>query len=114
MKNHYQTLGIPNLSSMADVKKAYRSLALRHHPDRGGEIRKMQEVNAAYEYLVKHKEEYDRTLRPSRPALRTYGFTIVVNGFGYGFSGKVNVNEWMEEATRFTSGMSSTSSAGSW
>lgn len=86
VKTHYQTLGIPNLSSLPDIKKAYKSLALKHHPDRGGEVRKMQEVNAAYEYLIKYKVTYDESLRPSKRELKTYGFTIVVNSFGYGFN----------------------------
>lgn len=83
MRTHYQTLGIPNISSMLDVRKAYRKLALRHHPDRGGEIRKMQEINAAYEYLLKNKEAYDKTIKPSRPTIPTSGFTIVVGGYGW-------------------------------
>ena len=80
MKNHYQTLGLKNFASVADVKSAYRKLALTHHPDRGGEIRKMQEINIAYEYLMKNKEQYDLTLKPSRPVLKRTGFTISVGG----------------------------------
>lgn len=35
-------------NSVADVKSAYRKLAFEFHPDRGGNTRKMQEINAAY------------------------------------------------------------------
>lgn len=83
MKTHYQTLGIPNLSSLPEIKKAYRAMALKHHPDRGGEIRKMQEINSAYEYLMKNKESYDLTIAPSKWKPTTYGFTIVVNAYGW-------------------------------
>lgn len=66
---------------------------MKHHPDRGGEIKRMQEINVAYEYLMKNKEIYDNSLRPSKPELRTYGFTIIVNGYGfaYGTAG-TNIN----------------------
>ena len=79
--NHYHTLGLQNCSSLEEIKRAYRKLALRFHPDRGGNEEKMKAVNLAYEYLIKNKESYDATLRPRKPALKNYGFTIVVGGF---------------------------------
>lgn len=83
MKNHYRTLGLPNHSSMEEIKKAYRSLALKFHPDRGGDVEKMKTLNEAYEFLIKNKEQYDQVLLQARPKLKTYGFTIVVNGYGF-------------------------------
>lgn len=75
MKNHYQTLGLPDLSSLHDIRRAYRKLALQHHPDRGGDTEKMQEINAVYAFLMKNKESYDQQLN-GVPV-----FTIVVNGW---------------------------------
>ena len=50
---HYLTLGIPCDATMAEVKKAYRKLALQHHPDKnqGDEVsaERFKEVTAAYE-----------------------------------------------------------------
>jgi len=34
--------------TLNELREAYRRLALQHHPDRGGDTRTMQEVNAAY------------------------------------------------------------------
>ena len=33
-KTHYQTLGIENTATDTEIKKAYRSLSLKYHPDR--------------------------------------------------------------------------------
>jgi curved DNA-binding protein CbpA len=33
-KSYYSVLGIPNFSSLEDIKKAFKSLALQTHPDK--------------------------------------------------------------------------------
>ena len=85
MKTYYHILGLNSFASLEMIRKAYRRLALKHHPDRGGDEQRMKEINEAYEYLMKNKETYDEQLKPRKPVLRRQGFTIVVNGFGYGF-----------------------------
>jgi DnaJ family protein A protein 2 len=47
----YETLKIEKGASDADVKKAYRQLAMKHHPDKGGDSEKFKEVTKAYETL---------------------------------------------------------------
>jgi len=64
-KDYYATLGVSKSVSQADLKKAYRKLALKWHPDRnkGKEAEeKFKEINAAYEVLSdsKKKETYDQ------------------------------------------------------
>ena len=39
------------LETLADLKKAYRELALKHHPDKGGSVETMAEINNEYEKL---------------------------------------------------------------
>lgn len=34
MKNHYQTLGLKNNASQEEIKRAYKKLALKFHPDK--------------------------------------------------------------------------------
>jgi curved DNA-binding protein len=51
MANAYETLGVPKGASEEEVKKAYRKLAAKHHPDRGGDTAKFQEIQGAYETL---------------------------------------------------------------
>ena len=43
-----------NCTSLIEVKKRYKELALMHHPDRGGNTAKMQEINAEYESIIKN------------------------------------------------------------
>lgn len=42
-----------HISSFADLKKQYRALAIQHHPDKGGKVETMQEINAEFEKLYK-------------------------------------------------------------
>ena len=41
-------------TSLDEVKKLYKELALKHHPDRGGETATMQQINAEYESILKN------------------------------------------------------------
>jgi len=47
----YETLGISKDADEKAIKKAYRKLASKHHPDKGGDADKFKEVSAAYEIL---------------------------------------------------------------
>jgi DnaJ-class molecular chaperone len=47
----YEDLGVPKGASPEDIKKAYRSLARMHHPDKGGDAEKFKKVQEAYETL---------------------------------------------------------------
>jgi DnaJ-class molecular chaperone len=61
MSNYYDILGVDKNASIDDIKKAYRKLAIQHHPDKGGDEKKFQEISAAYDVLndEKKKKEYD-------------------------------------------------------
>lgn len=52
MANAYETLGVPKGASEAEIKKAYRKMAAQHHPDRGGDTARFQEIQSAYETLT--------------------------------------------------------------
>ena len=41
------------VTSFADLKKQYRTLAVEHHPDKGGDTETMQEINAEFDKLYK-------------------------------------------------------------
>ena len=64
--DYYKTLGVPRNASQADIQKAYRELARKHHPDmnpdKPGAVKKFQEIQAAFDVLNKpeKREMYDR------------------------------------------------------
>lgn len=49
--DYYATLGLKRGASDSEIKKAYRSMAMKHHPDRGGDEKKFKEISQAYEAL---------------------------------------------------------------
>ena len=65
-KDYYDTLGVPKNASDEDIKKAYRKLAMKYHPDRNpdskGSEDKFKEAKEAYEMLsdAQKREAYDR------------------------------------------------------
>jgi molecular chaperone DnaJ len=67
-KDYYEILGVPRDSSLADIKKVYRSLALKYHPDRVPEAEKkvaeerFKEISEAYGVLSDpaKKQTYDQ------------------------------------------------------
>ncbi len=52
MTDAYKTLGVARDATEDQIKKAYRSMASKHHPDKGGDTAKFQEVQSAYETLT--------------------------------------------------------------
>lgn len=43
-----------NCQSLDEVKKRYKELALKYHPDRGGSTETMQQINAEYQNIIKN------------------------------------------------------------
>jgi curved DNA-binding protein len=94
--NYYQILGVAENASQDDIKKAYKKLAMKNHPDRGGDTQKFQEISQAYDTLSddQKRQQYDaqRNGNPFFGAGPQGGFhdmnDIFSNfGFGRGFAG---------------------------
>ncbi|MCK5867653.1 MAG: DnaJ domain-containing protein, partial [Mycoplasmataceae bacterium] len=64
-RDYYEVLGISKDTSAGDIKKAFRKLAMKYHPDRNKEAGaqdKFKEINEAYEVLSddNKRAQYDR------------------------------------------------------
>ena len=61
MENFYDVLGVKETSSQDEIKKAYRKLVVKHHPDKGGSEDTFKKISEAYDTIgdeVKRKQ-YD-------------------------------------------------------
>jgi DnaJ-class molecular chaperone len=61
MTDYYQLLGVTKESNQSEIKKAYRKLAIQHHPDKNGDPELFKQVAEAYEILSdpQKKQQYD-------------------------------------------------------
>ena len=81
-KDYYKSLGIEKGASEADIKRAFKKLALQYHPDRNPDDKeaeeKFKEINEAYQVLSdpEKKDRYDK-----------YGTADFAEGFG-GYGGE--------------------------
>ena len=103
--NYYETLGLNRGASSDEIKKAYRSMAMKYHPDRGGDERKFKEIEEAYRTLSdpEKKNLIDSGIDPSRQQRYSNswqngpfefhfggqpGMEDILNQFGFGFQNK--------------------------
>lgn len=84
--SHYKTLGVEKDADQATIKKAYRKLASANHPDKGGDTKKFQEIQVAYDTLSdsNKRAEYDQL--QAGGGRREFRFHSGPGGFG-GFGG---------------------------
>lgn len=63
-RNFYDVLGVQKNASEDEIKKAFRKLAVKYHPDNGGDENKFKEISEAYETLSNSdkRREYDQLL----------------------------------------------------
>lgn len=97
--NYYEILGVSDQATADDIKRAYRKLASQHHPDKGGDTRKFQELQTAYDTLSDNnrRQQYDmqrngfggdgfREFRFNHGNMddifRSFGFGVHIDPFG--------------------------------
>ena len=80
MTDPYRVLGLSPGASDDEVKKAYKTLAKKYHPDVAGNseeaARKMQEINAAYDQIINHRADYSSSSYS--------GYSGYSSSYGYG------------------------------
>ena len=88
-RDYYEILGLERSATADDIKKAYRKLALKYHPDRNKEDNaeaKFKEINEAYEVLkdAKRRQSYDQFGHAAFDAAAGMGSNPFAGGFRQG------------------------------
>ncbi len=89
MEDYYKILGVSRDASKDEIKKAYRKLAHKHHPDKGGDENTFKKISEAYHVLSsdKKRSDYDRYGRsgPGSGAGAQGGYGFSHGGFDFDF-----------------------------
>jgi molecular chaperone DnaJ len=78
-KDYYKALGVPKNASAAEIKKAYRKLAQKHHPDANAGNKeaedRFKEISAAHDVLgdAEKRKQYDRVREMAASGFRGFG-----------------------------------------
>jgi DnaJ-class molecular chaperone len=87
MQNPYQTLGVDRNASPDEIKRAYRRLASQHHPDKGGDKARFQEIQGAYDAITNPRpNNFQNTQNPfGQTNNGSFDFDHIFNIFGARF-----------------------------
>lgn len=98
MKDYYKILGVEKGASDDEIKKAYRRLAHKHHPDKAsGDEEKFKEINEAYQVLSdKKKRQYYDQFGSAEPFMGFGGGQGPFTGFDFGSFGDFNAQHFSE------------------
>ena len=89
--DYYSTLGVDRSATDDDIKKAYRKLAMKHHPDRGGDEATFKKISEAYDILSdpQKKQIVDLGGDPKNQGGGGYGNSFNQGPFEFHFGGGV-------------------------
>lgn len=85
-KDYYEVLGLTKSATADEIKRAYRKLAMQHHPDKhGGDDRQFKELSEAYEVLkdTQKRQQYDQHGHDGHFGAGGQGFGGGTGGFDF-------------------------------
>ena len=89
-RDYYEILGLSRGATDKEIKKAYRKLAMEHHPDKGGDEKLFKEISEANDILSdkNKKDNYDRYGHTNQRQ-RNGGVNMedIMNNFNFGGMG---------------------------
>lgn len=83
MMDYYNILGVPRDADQDTIKKAYRKLAMQHHPDKGGDPNEFQRISEAYDTLSDANKRYQY----DNPQVRQQHFQGFPGDFNFNING---------------------------
>ena len=87
-----------NINTLEELRKQYRDLLKRHHPDNGGDVSDMQEINAEYDRLFKLlKDRHESKSAGSKERNAKTEF----NNMKYDFSEDAKLREMLNKIIHF-------------
>lgn len=78
---YYEILGVTEKATDQEIKRAYRKLASQHHPDKGGDKAKFQEIQSAYDTLSDSNKRQQYDMQRTGGGFREFRFHT--NGMGH-------------------------------
>ena len=107
MKDPYQVLGVPSTASDEEVKKAYRNLARKYHPDNYHDNpladlaqERMKEINEAYETIQTQRKNGSA----GGSGYANYGYGTSASGYGSGYGAGYGTGEFQRVRMAITQG----------
>lgn len=100
MKDYYQILNVARSASADEIKRAYRRLASQHHPDKGGDKERFQQIQEAYAVLgddIKRRE-YDNPRSQFQGMPGGFNMDEIFNMFGVNMrqrQGAARISLWV-------------------
>ena len=101
MNNYYEELGVNRKASKSEIKSAYRLLAKKHHPDKGGDKEKFLKIQSAWEVLNDpiEKNIYDNKLslmnNYKESDNKTWGEKVKSNRYDSN-SNDIHIKQWIK------------------
>ena len=97
-RNYYDVLGVKRDATPDEIRKAFRKLAAKYHPDAGGDEQKFKEVSEAYTTLSdpQKRKEYDQLLMFGGIPGSDFGGSGGRNRTGYTYTTNMGGADWAD------------------